>query len=164
MFPCKPEGCSYQFELNNRALSNIRWTPFAEIQTSIWVEKGYVRSTIVDFTSAANESHSIVSHLFIQDDDNPIPGLDEAELEFDLHPWEESSAADTNGIVGVSPRSFRAHEAAVLGFDVGCLTRIGGCRTVAALLPAVWEVRNDGRIRCRMQNHEGFVEDPWHLR
>lgn len=156
---CKPEECSYRYELNNRALSKTRWVPFSEIEISMWVENGYVRTVIVDFTSTANESHSVVSHLYIQDGGGPIQ--EQTGLEFDLDPWEESSPADTNGIVGVSAESFRVHEAVVLGFDVRCLARRGGCCTVADLLPTVWEVRNNGEIRCRLPNHEGFIEDPF---
>jgi hypothetical protein len=81
--------------------------------------------------------------------------------EFDLHPWEESSPADTNGIVGVSPESLKAHEETVLGFDTSCLTSHLGCTSVAELLPTVWEQGKDGTIRCRIKNHEGFVESPW---
>lgn len=156
--PCKPEECEYRFELNNRVLSTIRWAPFSEIEISTWVENGYARTTIVDFTSAANDSHSIVSHLYIQDGGGPI--RDDTALEFDLDPWEESSPADTNGIVVVRPESFRVHEAVVRGFDVSCLTSFHGCRTIADLLPTVWGVKGDGRIKCRLPNHEGFIENP----
>lgn len=156
---CKSEGCEYRYELNNRALSRIHWVPFAEIQTSFWVENGYVRTSVIDVTSAANRSHSVVAHLYIQDGGGPIDN--DRGLEFDLDPWEESSPQDTNGIVGVSPDSLRAHEPEVLGFDVGCLTRHRGCATVADMLPPVWQLRNDGKIRCLLKNREGFIESPW---
>lgn len=157
---CVAAECSYKYELNNRLLSTVRWTPFTELQTQLWVVNGYVRTVILDFTSTANRAHSIVSHVFIQDGGGPI--WSQKGLEFDLDPWEQSSPSDTNGIVDVSPDSLRAHEPVVLGFDIGCLVKRGGCATVADLLPTVWQRRGDGAIRCRLPNHEGFIESPWH--
>lgn len=156
---CTAAECSYQYELNNRLLSNMGLAPFSEIQTYMWVENGYVRTVVLDFTSTANNVHSVVSHVFIQDGGGPI--LNQKGLEFELDPWEQSSPSDTNGIVSVSPDSLRAHEPVVLGFDVGCLVRRGGCATVADLLPTVWERRSDGAVRCRLPNNEGFIESPW---
>lgn len=78
-----------------------------------------------------------------------------------LVPSSAGSPADTNGIVGVRPESLKAHEETVLGFDATCLTSRRGCISVAELLPTVWAKEKDGTIRCRIENHEGFVESPW---
>jgi len=47
-----------------------------------------------------------------------------------------------------------------LALILGCLTRIGGCVTVADLLPTVSQLRANGNINSRIQNHEGFVDPP----
>ena len=149
---CTPAFCSYELVESNRVLAALRWAPYAEIRSEFWFRDGMFSATILHFTSSANPNHSIVSHVYIQEGKG---------LEFDLDPWEESSPADTNGIVSVRPESLKAHQQTVLGFNTGCLTSHRGCMSVAELLPTVWEQRKDGRIRCRLESHEGFIESPW---
>jgi hypothetical protein len=149
---CTPDGCGYEIVESNRILAALHWAPYSELRSEVWFRDGILISTIVDFTSSANPRHSIVSHVYIQEGKG---------LEFDLDPWEESSPADTNGIVDVSPKSLKSHEQTVLGFDTKCLISHRGCMSVAELLPTVWEQRKDGMIRCRLENHEGFIESPW---
>lgn len=150
---CTPAYCGYQLELNNRLLSAIHWTPFSELRTQVWVENGVITTEILDFTSSANERHSVVSHVYIQGQNGDGP-------EFLIDRWEQSSPRDTNGILTVAPDSLRSHQKVILGFDVSCLTKRGGCATIADLLPTVWEQRTDGGIKCRVQNYKGFIEGP----
>jgi hypothetical protein len=148
---CTPDYCVYEVVVSNRILAALHWAPYTELRSEFWVQNGVVVTNALDYTSSANQLHSIVSHVYIQDGEGP---------EFDLDPWEESTPIDTNGIVGVRPESLRAHEQTVLGFDTRCLTSHRGCTTVAELLPTVWEMRKVGGIRCRLKNHEGWVECP----
>jgi hypothetical protein len=150
---CTAASCGYELELNNRLLSAIHWTPFSELRAEVWVENGVVATQVLDFTSSANELHSVVSHVYIQGRNGDGP-------EFLVDPWEQSSAHDTNGILSISPDSLRSHRQMILGFDFACLTRRRGCATVADLLPTVWERRSDGKIECRLQNHKGLIEGP----
>lgn len=154
---CTASECGYETVVSNRLLANLHWAPYSELRSGVWFSNGILVSTFLDFTSSANEHHSVVSHVFIQGSDGP----EARNLEFDLDPWEENAPADTNGIVDVSPESFRVHESTVLGFDTRCLIKHRGCLTVAELLPTVWERAKDGSIRCRLPNHEGFIESPW---
>jgi hypothetical protein len=149
---CTPAFCGYEVVEGNRVLAALHWAPYSELRSEIWFRDGILSATILDFSSSANPHHGIVSHVYIQEG---------KRLEFDLDPWEESSPADTNGIVDVSPESLKAHEQTVLGFNTRCLTSHRGCMSVAELLPTVWEQRKDGRIRCRLESHEGFIESPW---
>ena len=148
---CTPAYCAYEVVESNWVLAALHWTPYSELRSEIWFRDGILGASILDFTSTANPRHSIVAHVFIQEGEG---------LEFDLHPWETSSPADTNGIVDVSPKSLLAHENAVLGFDTRCLTSHRGCVSVAELLPTVWEQASDGSIRCRLPNHKGLIEGP----
>lgn len=149
---CTPEYCAYEVVQSNRVLAALDWAPYSEIRSEIWFRDGILSASILHFTSSANSRHSIVAHVYIQEGTG---------LEFALHPWEESTPADTNGIVDVRPESLKIHEQTVLGFDTECLTGHHGCMSVAELLPTVWEQRKDGSIRCRLKNHEGFIESPW---
>jgi hypothetical protein len=149
---CTPTDCGYEVVESNGVLADLHWAPYSELRSEVWFRDGILSSTILDFTSSANPHHSIVSHVYIEEGNR---------LEFDLDPWEESSPDDTNGIVDVSPESLKAHMQTVLGFDTKCLTNHRGCMSVAELLPTVWEQRKDGKIRCRLGNHEGFIESPW---
>jgi hypothetical protein len=149
---CTPAFCSYELVESNMVLAALHWAPYSELRSEFWFKDGMLSATILHFTSNANPNHTIVSHVYIQEGEG---------LEFELDPWEESSPADTNGIVTVRPESLKAHQQTVLGFDTRCLTSHRGCMSVAELLPTVWEQRKDGRIRCRLKNHEGFIESPW---
>jgi hypothetical protein len=149
---CTPAYCGYEVVESNRVLTALHWAPYSELRSEIWFQDGILSASILHFTSTANPRHSIVAHVYIQAGTG---------REFDLHPWEESSPADTNGIVTVRPESLKDHEPTVLGFDTRCLVSHHGCMSVAELLPTVWEQRKDGRIRCRLKNHEGFIESPW---
>jgi hypothetical protein len=149
---CTPTGCGYEIVESNQVLAALHWAPYSEIRSEVWFRDGIMSTLILDFTSSANPYHSIVSHVFIQEGNG---------LEFDLAPWEESSPADTNGIVDIRQESLKVHEQTVLGFDLTCLTNHRGCMSVAELLPTVWEQRKDGKIRCRLENHEGFIERLW---
>lgn len=148
---CTPDYCGYEVLVSNRVLAALHWAPYSELRSEIWVRNGMLDATILHYTSSANPHHSIVSHVYIQNG----PGL-----EFDLDPWEKSSPADTNGIVGARPESLRVHKQTILGFDIRCLTSHRGCTSIAELLPTVWEQASDGSIRCRLSNHEGFIEAP----
>jgi len=149
---CSPAFCGYEAIQSNRVLAALHWTPYSELRSETWLRDGILSAVILDFTSTANLDHTIVAHVYIQEGRG---------REFDLHPWDNSSPADTNGIVGVRPESLKAHERTVLGLDTSCLTRHRGCRSIAELLPTVWSQGKDGWIRCLIQNHEGFVESPW---
>lgn len=149
---CTPAFCEYEVVESNRVLAALHWSPYSELRSEIWLRDGILSAVILHFTSNANPHHTIVSHVYVQEGKG---------LEFDLDPWEKSSPADANGIVGVSPESLQAHEQAVLGFDTKCLTSRRGCTSIAELLPTIWEQTKDGWIRCRVVNHKGFVESPW---
>jgi hypothetical protein len=148
---CSPKYCEYEVVASNRRLATLHWAPYAELRIRIEFENGIMYGTFLDFSSSANQHHSIVSHVYIQEAKGP---------DFNLDPWEESSPIDTNGIVGVSPDSLRAHEQTVLGFDLTCLTSHRGCTTIAELLPMVWERAKDSSIRCLITNHKGLIEGP----
>jgi hypothetical protein len=155
---CNSVRCGYEAVASNGVLTALHWTPYSELRSEVWVHNGKIETVVLDFASSANPRHGIVAHLYIQGFQDGPGRL------FDLDPWEKSSASDTNGIVTVSPESFRANKQSVIGFDLNCLTNHDGCPTVAGLFPTVWAQENDRSIRCRLQNSEGFIEGPAWLR
>jgi hypothetical protein len=155
---CNSDSCGYEAVASNGVLTALHWTPYSELRSEVWVHNEKVEAVILNFASSANPRHGIVAHLYIQGFQDGPGRL------FGLDPWEKSSVSDTNGIVDVSPESFRANKRSVIGFDLNCLTNYGGCPTVAGLLPTVWAQENDGSIRCRLQNSEGLIEGPAWLR
>jgi hypothetical protein len=79
---------------------------------------------------------------------------------FYLHPWGDSSPLDTNGLVVISAGSDEEKKRAALALNVNCLTKLGGCSTVADLLPTIWERTTNHEIKSRLPNHEGFIDAP----
>ncbi len=105
---------------------------------------------MLDFTTRVHNRYSIVVHA--QTD------FKDAD-EFYLHPWGDSTPMDTNGLVAITAGAPLEKKRIALALNVSCLTKIGGCSTVADLLPTVWQLRANG-IDARIQNHEGFIDAP----
>ena len=42
--------------------------------------------------------------------------------------------------------------------NTACLTRWGGCDSIAQLLPTVWEKTGQNTVRCMIPNREGVFD------
>ena len=107
--------------------------------------------SILDYTTRPDFRDSIVVHSQVDFNDSNS---------FYLHPWGDSSPLDTNGLVVVSTGSAEEKKQAALALNVNCLTKPGGCSTVADLLPTIWERTSNHEIKSRLPNHEGYIDAP----
>ncbi|HWY57048.1 MAG TPA: hypothetical protein VNZ03_21455 [Terriglobales bacterium] len=149
---CTASECGYVVVLSNRALAALPTIPFTELKSYFWVRDGLVLEAMVDYTTTVNHRYSVVSHVQID--------FCKGCQTFAIHPWNESSPLDTNGLVEIGREASAQNRRTVLSLNTRCLTKLGGCDSVADLLPTVWQQTADKRIACRIQNDKGFVENP----
>ncbi len=149
---CPPSECAYTVAVSNRILALLRLAPYTEISSRFYVRDGVMLGNMVDYTTVVDHRRSIVTHLQID--------LCSDCQTFAIHPWSESSALDTNGLVEIGSQTSAQSIRSVLLLNTACLTSLSGCETIADLLPTVWRRTADGRIACRVANDRGFVEKP----
>ena len=116
------------------------------------IRDGLLLETLVDYTTTVNHRYNVVTHVQID--------FCKGCQTFAIHPWDESSPLDTNGLVGIGREASGLNRRTVLSLNTRCLTKLGGCDSVADLLPTVWQQTANKRIACRIQNDKGFAEKP----
>ena len=149
---CPPSECAYTVTVSNKALSALRLAPYTEMSSRFYVRGDVVLGNMVDYITVLDHRHSIVAHV-------QIDLCSECQT-FAIHPWSESSALDTNGLVEIGSQTSAQHIRTVLLLDTACLTSLGGCKTVADLVPTVWRRTAGGKIACRLPKDRGFIEKP----
>ncbi len=149
---CTAADCGYAVVLSNRALAALHTIPYTELKIYFWVRDGLLLETLVDYTTTVNHRYNVVTHVQID--------FCKGCQTFAIHPWDESSPQDTNGLVGIGREASGLNRRTVLSLNTRCLTKLGGCDSVADLLPTVWQQTADKRIACRIKNDKGFAEKP----
>ncbi len=111
-----------------------------------------VLENMVNYTTKVNHRYNVVSHVQVD--------FCKGCQTFAIHPWDESSSLDTNGLVVIGNEASAQNRRTVLALNTRCLTKLGGCDSIAALLPTVWQQTANKRIACKIRNDRGFVEKP----
>ena len=106
---CTVSECGYTVELSSRVLAASRMVPYSEIKSYFWVKNGLVDGTMIDYTTTINRRYSVVSHVQID--------LCTGCQTFAIHPWDNSSPLDTNGIVEIGKEASAQNIRTVLSFD-----------------------------------------------
>lgn len=107
---------------------------------------------MLDYTTTVGQGHRIVTHV-------QIDFCSECQV-VAIHPWDSGSPLDTNGLIMIGNQASSQSHRTVLSVSTDCLTKLGGCRTVADLLPAVWKQTADAKIACLIRSDRGMVEKP----
>jgi hypothetical protein len=148
---CSSSFCAYEVVITNRVLAVLGVVPYTELRSEFWMRNDIVYENMLDYTTTVHGRYTIVAHSAI--------GYNE-DAYFSVHPWDASAPLDTNGFAHISAALSDSQKQTVLALDTGCLTKIGGCTSIAELLPSVWQPTTNGQIRCIVSNHEGFVIAP----
>lgn len=148
---CTPSFCAYEVVITNRVLAFSRLLPYTELRSQFLVRNGVVYENMLDYMTTVHHRYNVVAHAAIGFSDDPY---------YAVHPWDAVAPLDTNGLAHISRELSNAKKQSVLGLDTSCLTKIGGCTTIAELLPSIWQRTPNGRIKCLVPNHEGFVVAP----
>lgn len=149
--PCTANGCGYQVLLSNRVLAVPRLTPYAVLRSSFWAKDGVIESNLLEFWSGLGHDRSVLFYVqvkYCQRCDS-----------FSIVPWNDTRPPVT-GSVEIGSHSTTGMKHIALALNTGCLTRLGGCATIADVSPSIWQRTSSGIIRCRIPNHEGDVDNP----
>ena len=149
---CPPTQCVYTVVLSNRVLAALHFVPYTEMKSYFWVRDGVLLGTMVDYTTTVNHRYNVVSHV-------QIDFCNWCQM-VAIHPWDQSSPLDTNGLIEIGSESSAQNRRTALSLNISCLTRVRGCDSVADLLPTVWRQTANKRIACKLENDKGFVEKP----
>jgi len=148
---CGPDSCSYKVTVSNRIFAALHLVPYAELQSHFWVRNGLLYENLLDYMTTVSNRKNVTAHAAVQFEEGCV---------FSLDPWEDSSPTNSNGLADIGPHCPDAEKQAVLDLNVACLTKLGGCRSIADLVPTIWNYNADGTIRCRIPSCEGFVHPP----
>ena len=152
---CTASECGYEIQLSNRVLAVLKIVPDVELNAQFSLRDGFVEVGMLNYTTTIPSGQSIVVHSQMDFNQGVM---------FCLHPWEDSSPLDTNGLVSVTAGASAAEKQSALALNVDCLTKFGGCPTVADLLPTIWQRSPNNTIKSRFPNHEGFIDAPGWIR
>jgi hypothetical protein len=148
---CTPSLCAYEVVIKNRVLALLHLVPYTELRSQFWLRNGVVYENMLDYMTTVDRRYNVVAHAGIGFNEDPY---------FAVHPWGASAPLDTNGLAHISSVLPNVKKQTVLALDTSCLTRIGGCTTIAELLPSVWQRTPNDQIKCVVSNHEGWVVAP----
>jgi hypothetical protein len=149
---CTPSECGYTVVLSNRTLAALHIFQYTEMKSHFWVRDGLVLGAMVDYSTTVKHGRAVVSHVQFD--------FCNGCKTFSIHPWDESSPLDTNGLVEIGKEASAQNRRTVLSLNTRCLTKLGGCDSVADLLPTVWRKTENQRIACVIPNDRGFAEKP----
>ena len=146
--PCTAGGCGYQVLLSNRVLAALRLTPYSVLRSSFWARDGVIESSLIEFWTHSQDRWVLfyVQVKYCQHCDS-----------FVVVPWNDTRPPVT-GSVEIGSASTTEMKRVALALNTQCLTRLGGCATIADVSPNIWQRTSSGIIRCRIPNHEGDVE------
>ena len=149
---CNGSECEYTVFLSNRVLAALHIVPYTQMESQFWTKDRVVLMNMVNYTTTTDNRHSVVSHVQID--------FCEGCRTFAIHPWDAASPKDTNGIIQIGNEASAQSRRTVLALNTGCLTKFGGCESIADLLPTVWKQTADKKIVCAVENDRGFVQKP----
>jgi hypothetical protein len=148
---CGAHTCAYKVTVSNQIFAALHLVPYTELQSNFWARNGLVYENLLDYMTTASGRKNVTAHAGVQFEKGCV---------FSLDPWEDSSPRNSNGLADIAAACPDAEKQAVLDLSEACLTKAGGCATIADLIPRVWEHNADGTIRCRIPSCEGFVDPP----
>jgi hypothetical protein len=143
--PCTQDGCGYEVDLSNRLFHALHVAPYTVLRLQFWEQKGVMQSNSVDFYAMP---HGMVSLLvkYCRACDSP-----------NVYPYENSPRFFT-GYVEIDLTAPETARKKAFAMNTACLSRWGGCTSVAQLLPTVWQQAGQGRVICIIPNRDGVLD------
>lgn len=140
---CVADNCLFQFQ--NAWLYRLHLAPQTEF--SVMIERSGSPSDVGGGGVRAIDMAMLVSRSNV--DDFPGSSTIASALVFDRRgftgerPFQASITFGVNGVPGrtvvrIAPAATASQRARARGFNLRCLTRIGGCKTSRELLPGIW--------------------------
>lgn len=143
--PCSNDGCGYEVNVSNGMLYALHLVPYTNLRTQFWDAKGVMQSDSIYYYTMP---YGIVSLLvkYCKACDPP-----------NMNPYEVTSTYFT-GYVEIDLSAPEIARQKAFGMDAACLTKWGGCDTIARLLPTVWQKAGQNTVRPIIPNREGVFD------
>jgi len=149
--PCAVDGCQFELFLSNSTLATIRLLPYTVVRSTFWVNNsGVVQSNSLQIWTVIENGSMRLSYILVK----YCVRCDS----FIVNPYGDSSALGVTGSVEIGSAAPRDEKLTAIALNTDCLTRWHGCVSVADLMPRIWEETPTRTIRCRLANHDGFVD------
>jgi hypothetical protein len=143
--PCSSDGCGYEANVSNGLLHAFHLAPYTNLRTQFWEEKGVMQSNSVEFyTMPLGMADVLVKYCRACDPPK-------------MYPYENTPTPFT-GYVEMDLSAPEIARKKAFGMNTACLTRWGGCDSVAQLLPTVWQKAGNNTVRCIIPNREGVFD------
>jgi hypothetical protein len=128
--------------LSNGNISALRVVPYTEMHIWFTLYKGSLVWAMLEYRVALTGPNSPVVHV--------QQGMcaHGCGVRFDVNPHGTTQQM-WNGLVEFDTRATSQQRNAALALDLGCLTRIGGCKDLIDLLPTLWTRTGPGTISSR---------------
>ena len=143
--PCSNDGCGYEANVSNGLLHALHLVPYTNLRTQFWEEKGVMQSNSVYFYTMPHGMADVLVK-YCRACDPPK-----------MYPYENTSTPFT-GYVEMDLSAPEIARKKAFGMNTACLTRWGGCDSVAQLLPTVWQKAGQNTVRSIIPNHEGVFD------
>jgi len=151
--PCTVDGCEFELFLSNSALAKIHLLPYTVVRSTFWVKNnGVVESNTLEIWTVIENGNMRLSYILVK-------YCDRCDS-FIVNPYEASSYLGVTGSVEIGSAAPRDKKLTAVALNTDCLTRWHGCTSIADLMPRIWEETPARTIRCRLANHDGFVDAP----
>jgi len=147
---CTPDYCSYEVEIENRIAVDGDILPNTRMTARFDVVKDKLSLVMLESRTALKHVTSPAVHV-------QMDVCSDVCDWFVINPWGRESPELANGIVEFGRTTAQDRRRAAMAFNTTCLLRFGGCRTIAELLPTVWQRSNLGTVTCLIPNNTGMA-------
>ena len=140
---CTQRLCQYELDLSNRPIAALRLVPYTEMNIWFTVYEGSLETAMLEYRTALRERDSPVLHV--------QEGMCSrgCGVRFDVNPH-GTTAQIWNGLVEFDTRADSEQRNAALALNLGCLSRLGGCKDIVDLLPSMWTHTDSQRISSQL--------------
>jgi hypothetical protein len=150
---CDRFGC--HFETNAVANVFLAWlhiTPYTEMKTYFTTKGGALETAMLDYRVAPKGERGAIVHV--------QQGMcaHGCGLRFDVNPH-GAAKQSWNGLVEFDTRATPEQRHAAVSLNVGCFTRVGGCKDIVDLMPTIWARNDQGQITSRLRGFSQEVEE-----
>jgi hypothetical protein len=140
---CSMHFCTYEADVSNEVIARLHLVPYTEMKVWFEVENGRLVTAMVEYRSALRGPNSPVIHV------QQGVCARGCGVRFDLNPHGTTKQI-WNGFVEFNPRATQVEKDAALALNLSCFFRIGGCKDITELLPAVWQRSGSGAVTSRL--------------
>lgn len=140
---CTMHFCTYELDISNDSLVALHLAPFTEMRAWFTVDRGQLILVLVEYRCAQEGPNSPVVHI--------QQGIcaHQCGVRFDVSPPGTTQQL-WNGLVEFNPSASQTERDAALALNLDCFSRIGGCKDIPELLPAVWQRTGPDKVTSKL--------------